>query len=239
MSASTRTRVASAAIALVLMLCAAVAAWAMTPRILLVDRLGRLDIQAVVPTEFGDWKLVPDGGRYIVNPEQQELLDKVYSQLLNRTYVNAAGQQIMLAIAYGENQRGAYSLHYPEICYPAQGFAIESNRLESLATPAGEIPVRRLVTSLDGQRRHEPVTYWTMIGEQPSMRGLRKRTVELEYGLHGVIPDGLLFRVSSIDPDDARAFAAQDQFVRELIAVLPKGALPRLTGLRRDGPTAR
>lgn len=47
----------------------------------------------------------------VVNPQTQELLDKLYSQILTRTYVNAKGYRIMLSLAYGSDQRGALQAH--------------------------------------------------------------------------------------------------------------------------------
>src|SRR6267378_4531886 len=88
----------------------------------------------------------------------QALLDKLYSQILTRTYVNSAGYRIMLSLAYGSDQRGSLQAHKPEVCYPAQGFALQANEAASIATSYGAIPVRRLLTSLGA--RKEPVTYW-------------------------------------------------------------------------------
>ena len=48
------------------------------------------------------------------------------------------GRQIMLSIAYGEDQRDGMKLHYPEVCYPAQGFQSRSFqiRADQLSTTA-------------------------------------------------------------------------------------------------------
>jgi hypothetical protein len=50
----------------------------------------------------------------------------------------------------------------------------------------------------------------------------------------GEVPDGVLFRVSSIDSDDARAFARQQQFVSDLIGSVTPAFRKRISGL---GPT--
>ncbi len=55
-----------------------------------------ISLEKVVPKEFGDWKELPDRGVQVVNPQTQELLDKIYSQILTRTYVNSKGYPIML-----------------------------------------------------------------------------------------------------------------------------------------------
>jgi EpsI family protein len=94
----------------------------------------------------------------------------------------------------------------------------------------GVIPVKRLETNL-AQQRYEPVTYWTTVGDYAVVGGVNKKLVELEYGLHGEIPDGLLFRVSSIDRDTARAYRLHEQFVQALAQQLAPEARQRLMGL--------
>ena len=105
----------------------------------------------------------------------------------------------MLALAYGKDQRDAMQVHYPEVCYPAQGFALQEKQIGTLATERGAIPVTRILTNL-GQRI-EPVTYWTTVGDRVVQTGLQKKLAEMSYGLSGKIPDGMLIRVSSIDTE--------------------------------------
>jgi hypothetical protein len=49
--------------------------------------------------------------------------------------------------------------------------------------------------------------------------------------LTGQVPDGLLFRVSSIDPDQRHAWGLQDQFVNDLLAAVPIAIQARLAGV--------
>src|SRR6185295_11767480 len=109
------------------------------------DRQGapKYVLEQVVPAQIGEWRLLPQDGQ-VVNPQTKELLDKLYSQLLSRTYVNASGYRVMLALAYGDDQRGDLQAHKPEVCYPAQGFALHSNEQGEVLTPFGNIPARRL-----------------------------------------------------------------------------------------------
>jgi len=209
---------------------------AIQPRILLADELGKLDLDAIVPKQFGDWVLDP-GPAMVINPQVKETLDKIYNQTLSRTYVNSKGYRVMLSIAYGLDQRDAMQVHYPEVCYPAQGFHVSSNETGVLKTSLGSIPVRHLSTSLSGQR-FEPVTYWTTIGEEVVANNSNKKLAELHYGLRGHIPDGLLFRVSSIDRNTAVAFSEQEAFVAQLLPSVEAKHLSRLSGLgsRQDLP---
>lgn len=188
-----------------------------------------ISLETMVPKQFGDWREEPQRIVQVVNPQTQELLDKLYSQVLTRTYVNAVGYRIMLSMAYGSDQRGALQAHKPEVCYPAQGFTLHRNQASQLATPFGEIPAQRLFTSKGP--REEPVTYWFTVGDKAVQGKLQKRLVDLRYGLTGRIPDGMLFRVSSIDPDQARANRMQDQFVNQLLQAVSPADRKRLSGL--------
>lgn len=189
----------------------------------------RYVLENVVPKQFGDWHELPAETAQVVNPQTKELLDKLYSQILSRTYVNSQGYRIMLSIAYGDDQRGDLQAHKPEVCYPAQGFTLNSKVDTLLATPFGPIDARRLDTNMG--RRREPVTYWFTMGDQAVKSVWQRRLVEVRLGLTGQVPDGLLFRVSSIDQDTGRAFSAHDAFVADLLKALPPVDRKRLSGL--------
>jgi len=59
----------------------------------------------------------------------------------------------------------------------------------------------------------------------------QKRLIDLRYGLTGRIPDGMLFRISSIDPNPAQAYRQQDVFVAQLLAAVSPAERKRLSGL--------
>ena len=216
-----------------LMACAAMAGIAARPGIKASHVGPKFLLEETVPKQFGDWRELPQVGAYVVNPQTKELLDKLYSQILTRTYVNSSGYRIMLSLAYGDDQRGDMGMHKPEVCYPAQGFALHGNEPTQLRTPFGDITARRLRTSL-GQRK-EPVTYWFTVGDSAIGNKVQQRLVEIKLGLTGQVPDGLLFRVSSIDDSPEKAFAQQEAFVSDLLAATPAAARLRLSGLRDPG----
>ncbi len=220
-----------AVVLLLLMLGSAVAAAVMQPRIRLSEELGALALEDAVPRAFGEWQIDRRGPAQVVNPQQQEALAKIYSQTLSRVYVNKRGDRVMLSIAYGGDQRDAMQVHYPEVCYPAQGFTVHSNHDGVAGTALGEIPVRRLETSL-GRQRPEPVTYWTTVGERAVRGDSAKKFAEMSYGLRGRVPDGLLVRTSTIDPDSAQAFRVQDRFIADFVAALPARHAARFSGLQ-------
>lgn len=220
----------SALAAAVLMTSAAAIATVMTPTRRIVDTLPKLDIEAAIPQRFGDWQIDTRSGGGVVNPQQTELLNQLYSQIVTRTYVNSEGYRIMLSIAYGEDQRDGNQLHYPEVCYPAQGFQVTSNKTAIINTSLGELPIKRLESHLS-QQRYEPITYWTTVGSTAVVGGKDKKIAEMRYGLRGEIPDGLLFRVSSIDRETDKAFVLQEGFIKQLLSSLSVDARKRLAGI--------
>ncbi|MGE4110917.1 MAG: exosortase-associated protein EpsI, B-type [Burkholderiales bacterium] len=211
-----------------LMLSASAAAIVLRPDQKVADLSG-ISLETMIPRQFGDWREEPQRNLQVVNPQTQALLDKLYSQLLTRVYIHKDGYRIMLSMAYGSDQRGALQAHKPEVCYPAQGFTLHSSKPGPLATPFGEIPAQRMYTTLGS--RQEPVTYWFTVGDTAVQNKLQKRLVDLRYGLTGQIPDGMLFRVSSIDGDQARAHQLQDQFVNQLLQAISPADRKRLSGL--------
>jgi EpsI family protein len=211
------------------MFAASVGAMVARPTKKLSEDRPTISLEAMIPKQFGDWQEEPLRYMEVVNPETQALLDKLYTEVLGRTYVNSSGYRVMLSVVYGSDQRGSLHAHKPEVCYPAQGFRMEKNEAGRLATPFGDIPVRRLFGHLGN--RHEPVTYWFAVGGEAVQGTTQKRIVDLRYALTGRIPDGLLFRVSSIDRDEARAHQMQDQFTNQLLQAASPADRKRLSGL--------
>lgn len=211
------------------MFAAAGMALALKPTVRIVDSEPRLDLETLIPKTFGDWKIDETIVPLISNPEQQALIKKIYNQTLTRTYVNSNGEHIMLSIAYGGDQSDNMAVHKPEICYPAQGFQILKNpTISSFATGEGSIPVKRLVATQG--RRIEPITYWTTVGDTVAVNGLKWKLQQLKYGLTGKIPDGLLFRISSIQADDTKAYHIQDAFTRDLLKAMSPDGRQRIIG---------
>lgn len=212
-----------------LMFAASVSAIVVRPTEKLADGDPSFSLETMIPKQFGEWREVTQWSVQVINPQTQEFLDKLYSQILTRTYVNAEGYRVMLSLAYGSQQRGSLQAHKPEVCYPAQGFILQKNESGLLMTAYGEIPVRRLFTTMGP--RQEPVTYWFTLGDNVVQGWAQQKLAGLRYGLTGQIPDGMLFRVSSIDPDQMRANQMQDRFVNQLLQAVAPDERKRLIGL--------
>jgi len=215
---------------LVMMVVASICPFAMQPGTKRSVERPPISLKSAVPEVFGDWRAVRDTRVQIVDPRTKKLLDHLYSEVLTRTYVDSHGYRIMLSIAYGSDQRGGLQVHKPEVCYPAQGFIVRANDAGALVTRYGRIPVRRLYATLN--LRQESITYWVTVGDKAVGGKTQKRLVELLIGLAGRIPDGLLFRISSIDENLPRAYAVQDQFANQLLESVSPATRLRLSGLR-------
>jgi EpsI family protein len=220
-----------------LMLAASGLALALRPTEKIADTGPPIDLQTMVPHTFGDWHDEPLGAIQMVDPQQKEMIDMLYSQTLMRTYVNAEGYRIMLSMAYGDNQNDSMQLHYPEVCYPAQGFTLMEKQPATLETGDGPVAATRILTSLG--LRQEPVTYWTVIGNQVFRGGLEKKLAEMRYGLlKRQIPDGMLIRVSSIDSETASAYNLHQQFASQMLAGMAPEFRQKLTGTLQPGSPA-
>lgn len=212
----------------VTMVVTAAATHALTPATRLADTRAPFDLVTAIPLQFAGWSVDTTLTPVAPNPDSQAALDRIYDQTLARTYVDAHGQRVMLSIAYGGDQSKALQLHLPEICYVAQGFQIAQKSDGTLATGFGTLPVKRLVARADP--RNEPITYWITVGDQATRAGFAQKLQMLAYGLSGKIPDGMLVRVSTIDPDARAAYLVQDRFSSALLAALTPQSRLRLLG---------
>ncbi|MET0210266.1 MAG: exosortase C-terminal domain/associated protein EpsI [Burkholderiaceae bacterium] len=210
-----------------LMVAAAAAAWVVTPRLQVVDTAPALD--ASVPKTFGDWRVISDATTQVdVSQGVETVQEQPYDQTVMRTYANSKGDQIMLALAWGEKQRQDVKVHRPEVCYPAQGYAIR--RLGDgapIATSgrAAPVPTTQILTEARGGG-YEAVRYWIRIGTMYGGDGMAARWYILNEGIKGHIPDGVLVRASqrlSSPEGQATSQALMESFLSELVAAVPAG----------------
>jgi EpsI family protein len=165
------------------------------------------------------------------SPDVQANLDRLYRQVVSRTYVNAAGERMMLTVAHGGDQGDALKAHRQEKCYEAQGFDITGLAHSRLDLAGRSIPVTRMVATRG--ERIEPVTYWFTMGDRVVLgRGERLR-VQIESGFAGRVPDGMLVRISSLSADAPSAFAAQARFAESVFRTIPVAEAPRFIGTGR------
>lgn len=201
---------------------------ALTPRQKVADFRERFVLADLVPERFGNWRLDHSVAPLTPDETQKALIATLYDQTLARTYVNDAGQRVMLSIAYGGDQSKQLQLHLPEVCYVAQGFELVRENKGELFTPFGNVPVKRLVARQNA--RNEPITYWVTVGDKAVTSGLGQKYQRFLLNLTGKIPDGMLVRVSTVQANDSEAYRVQERFVNQMLGALSPKGRSRLLG---------
>ena len=217
-----------AVLALLLMLAAFAGAHAWRPTARLADTRPKVELETMFPKAFGDWRVDDRMPVQLISPDTQAMLNKIYNQTLSRTYINTQGDRIMLSVAYGGDQSDATRAHRPEVCYPAQGFQINSKQDGAVNLGNQSLRVRRLVSQLGN--RIEPITYWITVGERITLSGTEQKLAQLSYSVRGVVPDGMLVRVSSIDADAGKAYRAHEAFVADMARAVPVALQAQVIG---------
>jgi EpsI family protein len=217
-----------AAIFLSLVVAAAAAAHFWRPTHYLADTRAKVDLEQFFPQRIGAWTVDNRGPVQLISPDQKALLNKLYNQTLSRTYVNDKGMRTMLSVAYGGDQSDATSAHQPEVCYPAQGFQVLSKNDATVQISGEPMRVRHLVAQLND--RIEPITYWIMVGERQTLSGTEQKLAQLSYSTRGIVPDGMLIRVSSLNANATAAFALHQAFMADLATTLRPEVRARVMG---------
>jgi EpsI family protein len=222
-------RLAQAVVLLVAMSVAAFAAEALRPQQRLADLKPKINLDVQIPRSFGEWKEDATMVPILPSPEMQAALDALYSSALARTYVNAAGQRVMLSIAYGSDQGSeTTAVHRPEFCYSAEGFEVDDLGKDKVGITGRSLAVRRLM-GVRGQRR-ESITYWVTLDDTATLPGVGRKLAQIRYGFRGEIPDGMLFRVSSMGMSETESFALQDRFLNDLAGTMDPSIRKRYFG---------
>lgn len=221
-------------LAAVAILTTAVCADIFVPRKLMASANPSLNLETMIPQEFGKWKYRPTLG--LVTPtepgyvESKELAARIYGQEIGRTYVDNEGHSVMFLVAYGPVQDYRLKAHRPEVCYTAQGFRVWDKTEHRLAInkDSSTLAVSRLITQRE--TRYEPVSYWMRVGNDVSTGIFDNQILRLKYGLKGLIPDGALVRVSTVGLPAEQSFALQDEFIRDLLGSITPEAQRFLIG---------
>ena len=218
----------NAVLVLGLMVLAFVGAHFWRPTAHLADTRPKVDLEVMFPVAFGDWALDRNVPVQLISPDTQATLNKIYNQTLSRTYVNRQGDRVMLSVAYGGDQSDATRAHRPEVCYPAQGFQIVSSEDGFVQTPLHPVRVRHLVAKAGG--RNEPISYWIVVGDRITLSGTEQKLAQLSYSLRGMVPDGMLVRVSTIDNNPVNAYKVQQGFIAQMSTAIATGFRAQIIG---------
>jgi len=208
----------------------------MAQRIAYISMTGLDRLDDTVPLEFGEWQVVSNGSLPIVNPQLSESLKNDYDETLARTYKSlVSGRYVMLSIAFGRDQSHEKQVHKPEVCYPAQGFSIDSVRKTSFEVAGRDIPVTTLHASRDA--RNEYVAYWIVEGDRVVRGALQQNFTRALLGIRGIREDGLLFRVSEISADQGSTIVLLQEFSNELVNAINPRAQKRFAGAQTSPTT--
>lgn len=202
--------------------------WAQ-PTTKMADIHPRAPLATVVPDRFDGWMLDEVAQNVTLPPDVAAQIKTIYTETVERVYVNEAGQRMMVTVAYGRDQSDGFKVHRPEVCYAAQGFTVRPPVESTLDLGGRQIGVQH-VDTVKGER-FEPVTYWMVIGDRVVNTPWRHKLQQIEFAFHGLIADGLLVRVSSFSRDPAQAYAEQAAFVRQWMAHVPADQRARLFGI--------
>lgn len=202
-----------------LLIATAVAAILATPKFNAIIKAPLLE--DVVPLKIADWTNKPSPYAQVsVNADAKNLTDLIYDQVLMRTYEDADGNQVMLALGYAGEQRQEIKIHQPEVCYPAQGYQIVSLDPYTFRLADYGLPIQGKHIVFSNKNRLEAVSYWIRLGNSFPMTGMEMRLKILKEGLKGNLDDGVLVRVSSIIADSSEAAAAyqlHERFLNNLV----------------------
>ncbi len=177
-----------------------------------------VDLDRLLPERFGEWRLDRESAAFVRAADARGRQVGAYDQVLERSFLHASGQRVMLSAAYLGTQSSDMQLHRPEVCYRAGGFRVGPLDDATLALAGRRIPVTRLVAQMPG--RPEPITYWTVVdGEAVSARaqGWLERLQRMTRRRGA---EGLLVRISSIDADSEAAFRLHEAFAAAMTDAL-------------------
>jgi EpsI family protein len=172
-----------------------------------------------VPRDFGQWRVVPSSS--VVLPPPDELSDRLYDNLVTRTYRGPGDEFVMLLMAYNNRQDGVLQVHRPEVCYPVGGYVLSDNRRVSVPASDRSIPANFFTASAPG--RVEQVLYFTRLGGAYPRSWAEQRLAVIQENLAGKIPDGALMRASTLSTDPVASSATLKSFIGEFLVSAPAG----------------
>ena len=87
----------TALVVALLMLGAAVAAHVLRPTQYMSDMRPKQTLEQLFPKRFGKWVVDDRMPVQLISPDQAAVLNAIYNETLSRTYVNPAGERVMLS----------------------------------------------------------------------------------------------------------------------------------------------
>ena len=179
-----------------------------------------------VPKRVGVWQSV--GASDVVLPPADMMSDRLYDNLVTRTYAAPDDRAVMLLIAYNNIQDGVLQVHRPETCYSVGGYTLTDFR--DVAMPIGPKTVPARFFSAAGVEHSEQVLYFTRMGEGYPLTWVQQRLAVIRANLAGDIPDGMMLRVSLVGKDANDAIPVLNAFSKDFLAASTPQLRRLLTG---------
>jgi len=171
-------------------------------------------IDAMLPDAVGKWRVSASSN--VILPPPDALRDRLYDNLVTRTYVNDTGRVLMLVLAYNNVQDGVIQVHRPEFCYQASGFTLRDPQQTVLRLGSSDVPANAFTG--DRRDRREQVLYFTRLGSGFPLSWAAQRLTVFEANMQGNIPDGLLVRASLAQPEPGAGMELLSNFLEELVS---------------------
>ena len=153
------------------------------------------DFRSLIPRHVGNWQSRKSDE--LVVPQDDEFTAKLYENLETFVYEGENIPTMMLLLAYNSVQQNDVQAHRPEVCYPAGGFPIIFSEELAIKYKGKVISGRYLIAERDSSS-FEHIIYWIRIGGAFPASWARQRLDMALINASGIVPDGALFRVSSI-----------------------------------------
>lgn len=199
------------------------------PSVTVANAEPRVTLETDIPIKFDGWALDPNRIPVLPNLSEQEAIDAIYSQVLARTYMHDDGNSVMLSIAYGPNQAtDATAAHRPEFCYTAQGFDVTTHPSRAIAIGQTNIKVN-VLTARKGNRL-EQINYWMTLNRTAVLPGLSRKLEQIRAGLSGLIIDGSIIRISTLNTSSLPSKTIHDRFIAALYRNIENIKKPKYFG---------
>lgn len=195
-------------------------AFARDPKVVLPP-LAKGSLDKLIAPKIDQWTYATSSG--LVLPAADPMKDALYNDILTRVYTADNLPVMMLCIAYSNSQNGMLQLHRPEVCYPAGGYRLSETKIVQM--PIGtHAPIPARYFSAEGVSRSEQVLYWTRIGTEMPTQWSGQRAAVMRANIRGIIPDGILVRVSSPVSDAGSTLPYIEKFIVALVKSLNPAA---------------
>lgn len=165
-----------------------------------------------IPSKVGGW--TSRKSQEVVLPPQDES-NELYENQETRIYEGPGLPSIMFLVAFSSIQQNDVQVHRPEVCYPASGYPIISTSETKIAYRDRKFSGRELVADRGGLS--ERIIYWIRVGDFFPTAWREQRIDMALANLSGTVPDGVLFRVSTLENPGDTTSAALRGFIEAFL----------------------